>query len=752
MRSRQLFVYTAGVSAVGVAAIVQALTQLSEVAHPLQWLLFSAQVIAMGRFAVSVASVEATISASDTFFIAGGLMFGPGPAMITLAVDGLLLSRRKGHDWNHVVFNACAPALSLGIATSVFFAISKVPPLAANATPIAPLLAPLLLLTILYFALNSGLVSVAVGLEAGKPARHIWREHFVSLSLSYFAAASTALCLVLVIQQVGIFAVPIILPVLAQFQLTLRSSFGRLEDAKRHVAEMEHEIAERRQAEESLRTSERLNRTLVEHLPHRILVKDRNSIILFCNARYADDAGKLPEDMVGRAALTFRPPGVGERDDIEDREVMKNGTLMDIEAPSWVGSQERWWHTVKVPYRDEHGTVIGIIIVSEDITARRTLEAQYQQAQKMEAIGRLAGGIAHDFNNLLTAILGYCELVRSDLPEGARQSDVNEIQKAALSAAALTRQLLAFSRKQIIEPSIVDLNAVIADLRTMLERLIGEDVKVVMVLQPDLNPVLVDRGQLEQIVMNLAVNARDAMPTGGTLTIETADGRGDTAPSARSAGDPADDQVRLTVSDTGIGMTPEVQARVFEPFFTTKEPGKGTGLGLATIHGIATQNGGSVTVTSEIGRGTRFTVRFPRAAATALSPNESPPAIVTHEIAPTVLVVEDSAQLRELTRRLLHGRGYTVLVAEDAEQASAVFDQNASIDVLLTDVVMPRTSGPELTKRLAERRPSLRVIYMSGYTDETIVQHGILQPGIDFIHKPFTAETLDRKIREVLQR
>jgi PAS domain S-box-containing protein len=752
MRSRQLSVYTTCVSAIGVAAIVYALTQVSQGPHPLQWLLFSAQVLAMGRFTVRVASVEATISASDTFFIAGGLMFGPGPAMITLAVDGLLLSRRKGHDWNHVIFNACAPALSLGIATSVFFAISRVPPLAANVTPIAPLLLPLLLLTVLYFALNSGLVSVAVGLEAGEPARHIWRQHFASLSLSYLAAASTALCLVLVIQQVGILAVPIILPVLAQFQLTLQSSFGRLEDAKRHVAEMEHEIAERRQAEESLRTSERLNRTLVEHLPHRILVKDRNSTILFCNARYAEDVGRRAEDMVGRDALAFRPPGVGERDDAEDREVMTHGTLTDIEAPWLVGGQERWWHTVKVPYRDEHGTVIGIIIVSEDITARRTLEAQYQQAQKMEAIGRLAGGIAHDFNNLLTAILGYCELLRFDLPEDARQADINEIQKAASSAAALTRQLLAFSRKQIIEPAIVDLNAVIADLRTMVERLIGEDVKVVIVLQPELSQVLVDRGQLEQIIMNLVVNARDAMPTGGTLTIETADSRGDIARTAAPAADLADNHVRLTVSDTGAGMTPEVQARVFEPFFTTKEPGKGTGLGLATIHGIATQNGGSVTFASEVGKGTMFTVRFPRASATAISPNESPAAIVTHEIAPTVLVVEDSAQLRELTRRLLDGRGYTVFVAADAEQASAVFDQNASIDLLLTDVVMPRISGPELTKRLVERRPSLKVIYMSGYTDETIVQHGILQPGIAFIHKPFTAETLDRKIRDVLQR
>jgi CheY-like chemotaxis protein len=206
------------------------------------------------------------------------------------------------------------------------------------------------------------------------------------------------------------------------------------------------------------------------------------------------------------------------------------------------------------------------------------------------------------------------------------------------------------------------------------------------------------------------------------------------------------------VSDTGIGMTPDVQARVFEPFFTTKEAGKGTGLGLATIHGIATQNGGSVTFASEIGHGTTFTVRFPLAPAAGISPNESPAAIVTHEIAPTVLIVEDSAQLRELTRRLLHGRGYTVLVAADADEASAVFDQKTSIDVLLTDVVMPKTSGPELAKRLTGRRPSLKVVYMSGYTDEAIVQHGILQPGIAFIHKPFTAETLDRKIRDVLQR
>jgi PAS domain S-box-containing protein len=523
--------------------------------------------------------------------------------------------------------------------------------------------------------------------------------------------------------------------------------------AQKRAEELEHEILERQQVEEALRKSERLNRNLVEHLPHRILVKDRHSVLLFCNTNYANDVGLPPEDVIGKDAFAFYPHELAEAYNADDQEVMVGGITKNIEEPYQVGGQERWVHTVKVPYRDEQGQVIGVLVVFEDITERRMLEAQFQQAQKMEAIGQLAGGIAHDFNNLLTVILGFCELLLADLdPDDPHQADMAEIQKAGVRAAALTRQLLAFSRKQIIEPTRLNLNVVVTDMRAMLGRLIREDVKLALDLGLELAPVKADRGQVEQIVMNLAVNAQDAMPRGGTLTIETANVELDEHYATTHIAVKPGPYVVLTVTDTGTGMTPQVQARLFEPFFTTKEVGKGTGLGLATVHGIVARSGGSVGVYSEVGRGTAFKVYFPRADAAEMVA-EAPSLVARpHAGAETVLVVEDADGLRELTRRLLQRQGYAVLVAANADEAFRLFEQNPSIDVVLTDVVMPGASGPELTNRLVERRPGLKVIYMSGYTEEAIVQHGVLKPGIAFLHKPFTSETLGRTIREVLDR
>jgi len=379
------------------------------------------------------------------------------------------------------------------------------------------------------------------------------------------------------------------------------------------------------------------------------------------------------------------------------------------------------------------------------------LEEQYQQAQKMEAVGQLAAGVAHDFNNLLTVILGFCDLLLADFdPADRRHADIAEIQKAGTRAARLTRQLLAFSRKEIIEPKLLDLNVIVADIRRLLERLIGEDVRVVLVSAGAVAPVLCDQGQVEQIIVNLAVNARDAMPSGGTLTIETAtvELRDDVANSR--GGMKAGRYVALTVTDTGTGMSPEVQARLFEPFFTTKGAGKGTGLGLATVHGIVTRCGGHLKVVSEVGRGTSFTAYFLPAEAAWPIAAAPAPAVRPRAGVQTILVVEDEEGLRQLTRRLLVRQGYTVLVAANADEASLLFEENPSIDLLLTDVVMPGASGPELVTRLVERRPALKVIYMSGYTDDAIVHHGVLDPGIAFVHKPFTSESLGQKIREVL--
>jgi signal transduction histidine kinase len=401
----------------------------------------------------------------------------------------------------------------------------------------------------------------------------------------------------------------------------------------------------------------------------------------------------------------------------------------------------------------EHGEPVRAVGISLNVTERHTLEQQYQQAQKMEAIGRLAGGVAHDFNNLLTVILGFCELLLAGLnPDDPRQADITEIQKAGARAAGLTRQLLAFSRKEIIQPTVLDLNVIVADIRTMLARLIGEDVTIVLGLGTALAPVKADRGQVEQVVLNLAVNARDAMPKGGTLTIETASVELDEHVAQTHPEVKPGPYIVLTISDTGTGMTPEVQARLFEPFFTTKDLGKGTGLGLATVYGIVTRSGGIVTVNSEVGRGTSFMVYLPR--ADDAEPVVAAPTTIDRGRAggQTVLVVEDADGLRELTKRLLEKQGYTVLLAANADEALRLFDEYPSIDLLLTDVVMPGASGPELVKQLVDRRPTLKVIYMSGYTDDAIVHHGVLDPGIVFLHKPFSSESLGQRMREALDR
>jgi two-component system cell cycle sensor histidine kinase/response regulator CckA len=385
-------------------------------------------------------------------------------------------------------------------------------------------------------------------------------------------------------------------------------------------------------------------------------------------------------------------------------------------------------------------------------TERHALEEQYHQARKMEAIGRLAGGVAHDFNNLLTVIVGNCELLLADLdPDDPHQADVAEIRNAGACASGLTRQLLAFSRKQIVEPTLLDLNVVVADMRAMLGSLIGEDVKAVFAFGPCPAPLKADRGQVEQVILNLAVNARDAMPSGGVLTIETADAELDEHHPAQLLSLKAGRYVVLTVTDTGTGMTPQDQARLFEPFFTTKEIGKGTGLGLATVHSIVTQNGGSVSVASEAGRGTTFKVYFPRADVAETVRQVPAPVSRPNGGAHTVLVVDDAEELRELTGKILRLQGYTVLVAGSADEALRLFERNASIDVLLTDVVMAGVNGPELASRMVERRPALKVIYMSGYTEDAMVKHGLLDPGSALLLKPFNSEALGRKMSEMLR-
>ncbi len=412
----------------------------------------------------------------------------------------------------------------------------------------------------------------------------------------------------------------------------------------------------------------------------------------------------------------------------------------------------RWLNAVGQTMLDERGEPLRAVGISIDVTECRRLERQFQQAQKMEAIGQLAGGVAHDFNNLLAVILGNCELMLEGLDSAnPHHTDLEAIRKAGMSAAGLTRQLLAFSRQEIIEPTLLDLNEVLAGMRAMLKRLIREDIEIVLSLRPELALVKADRGQIEQVVLNLAVNARDAMPRGGTLTIEIANVElDDDCPISHGAVTPGP-FVELAVSDTGEGMSPEVHARLFEPFFTTKEVGKGTGLGLAMVHGIVSQNGGCIDVATQIEKGTSFRVYLPRAEGEEEVAPPTPAIPPARDSAETVLVVEDSDGLRILVPRLIERLGYTVLVAANADQALRMFESHR-VDLLLTDVVMPGGSGPDLARRLTDLQPALRVIFMSGYTDEAIVDHGVLGTGIEFLHKPFTSEILARKLREVLDR
>ncbi|MGZ6987360.1 MAG: CHASE domain-containing protein [Thermoanaerobaculia bacterium] len=384
-------------------------------------------------------------------------------------------------------------------------------------------------------------------------------------------------------------------------------------------------------------------------------------------------------------------------------------------------------------------------------TQQRRLEEQLVQSQKMEGIGRLAGGVAHDFNNLLTAILGYAELMEPQLEDEGLRSELREIRLAGERAAALTRQLLAFSRRQVMQPRTLDLNTIVSDVEKMLARLIGEDVTLVTRLDPALGSVEADPGQLEQVLMNLSVNARDAMPEGGTLTFETANAVLDADFAAVHPGALPGAYVVLTVTDSGTGMTDEVRGHAFEPFFTTKEKGKGTGLGLATAYGIVKQSGGYITVDSEAGHGSTFRIYLPRVEGTAVVSGRTTISSLLPVGTETILLVEDEAGVRRLSLTVLETQGYVVLEAPSGDVALQVArSETGPIHLVVTDVVMPGMNGRELWDRLKVLRPDSRVLFMSGYTDDAIARHGVLEPGIAFLQKPFTPFSLAQKVREVL--
>jgi PAS domain S-box-containing protein len=513
------------------------------------------------------------------------------------------------------------------------------------------------------------------------------------------------------------------------------------------------QIAERKRLEEALRASEQRLRMIIDTEPECVKIMAADGLILEMNrAGLAMLGADRPEEVIGHSAFEFIAPEYVDACRAMSARILAGApAALEYEFIDLKGVR-RWVETHGVPLWDETTSAWCQLSIARDITERRRLEAQLRQAQKMEAIGQLAGGVAHDFNNLLTVIQGYCHLLlMNSTPESPLRADLNAIKAAADQASTLVRQLLVFSRQEALQPRTLDLNQVVTDIQKMLGRLIGEHITLTLDLSPRIGHVKTDPGQMEQVLINLAVNARDAMPQGGALRIETANVKIDDDYVRLHGGSQAGSYVMLAVSDTGCGMDKATQSRIFEPFFTTKERGKGTGLGLATVYGIVKQSGGYIEVESEVDQGTTFKIYLPRwtdaADVEAVEPVEA--ALPGgHE---TILLVEDEEAVRIITRVMLEQQGYTVLEAvhgpDALEQAARYQDM---IHLVITDVIMPEMNGRVLVEHLQRRYPHLKALYVSGYTDEVLSQSGGLDPEAVLLRKPFTSQALADATRQAL--
>jgi PAS domain S-box-containing protein len=530
------------------------------------------------------------------------------------------------------------------------------------------------------------------------------------------------------------------------------------EELKALNESLEEKVEERTAA---LQESEESYRIVAETASDAIITIDEEGMILFVNQAVEKIFGYSVQELIGQSLTMLMPEHFrylhqkGMRRYVETCQPHISWGAVEFPGLHKNGQEVSLELSFGEFTRDGKNTFTGI---ARDITERkraeealRQTEEQLRQSQKLEAIGQLAGGVAHDFNNLLTVITGYSDLLLRSLDDDQHRQKVEEIKKASERAAALTRQLLAFSRKQVLQPTVLNLNHIVPEMDKMLSRLIGADIDLLTVMEPELWQVKADAGQIEQVLMNLTVNARDAMPSGGKLIIQTANVYLDDNYSSHHAAIQPGPYVMLAVSDHGCGMDKETQMHIFDPFFTTKDAGKGTGLGLSTVYGIVKQSGGNIEVYSEVGKGTTFKIYLPQVCEAIEQREETPARTAMQAGTETILLVEDDDIVRQLVRNVLESNGYHVLVAASGGEALQISERYQDlIYLLVTDVVMPQMGGREVAERLAMSRPGIKVLYMSGYTNGSIVHQGVLKEGVAFLEKPFTPNALTRKVREML--
>ncbi|MBL0350586.1 MAG: response regulator [Elusimicrobia bacterium] len=532
----------------------------------------------------------------------------------------------------------------------------------------------------------------------------------------------------------------------------LKSTLKRLPSAVLNALKKRETEHQKEKAEEDLRAQEEQYRLIAEHTRDLIYLLDPKGQFTYLSPSFQKTLGYAPEELIGKKAFSLLHPDdkIGARKAFQEALESRTGRTVPYRCKTKTGAWVLFESVVSWAF-DDKGVPNKAVIVSRDIDDRKRLEEQVRQAQKMEAVGRLAGGVAHDFNNLLTAITGYSDLLLRSLDRmDPRRADVEEIKETAARAATLTQQLLAFSRRQITQPTVLDLNHVVSNLEKMLRRLIGEDIQLKTVLAPNIHRVRADLGQMEQIIINLGVNSRDAMPEGGKLAIETSNV--EIRSGAKNARDiPPGQYAVISVTDTGCGMDPKILNHLFEPFFTTKEKGHGTGLGLSTVYGIVQQSAGHIRVQSAPGEGTTFWIYLPRVEEPVVPADKSPETDEFFKGNETVLLAEDDRTVRTLAVRILRQSGYRVMEASSGEEALRLMEETATpIDLLVTDVVMNGISGPELAKRVNQRLPGVKILYLSGYMESDMRNDILKGVASSFLGKPFRPRDLVQRVRETL--